>query len=111
MTAVKLIYQGKTLTGIESRGHSGFASSGSDIVCAAVSTIMQMLMLGLEDIAHLQGLEVQADAKIPLIRITWPEGEHAAIHLLTDTAAESLRQIARENPRHVKIITEEISDS
>ena len=108
MTAVKLIYQGKTLTGIESRGHSGFARRGNDIVCAAVSTLMQALVLGLEDIAHVQGLEVHADEKIPIIRITWPEGEHARIHLLTDTAAESLRQIARENPRHVKIITEEI---
>ena len=69
---------------------------------------MQMLILGLEDIAHIQGLNVQADEKIPLIRVTWPEAEQANIHLLTDTAAESLRQIARENPRHVKIITEEI---
>lgn len=68
---------------------------------------MQALMLGLEDIAHVQGLDVQADEKIPLIRITWPEAEQANIYLLTDTAAESLRQIARENPRHVKIITEE----
>ena len=107
MTLVKLIYQGHTLTGIESRGHSGYSLRGSDIVCAAVSTIMQMLILGLEDIAHVQGLNVQADEKIPLIRVTWPECEQADIHLLTDTAAESLRQIARENPRHVKIITEE----
>ena len=69
---------------------------------------MQMLILGLENIAHVQGLKVQADEKIPIIRVTWPEPEQAAIHILTDTAAESLRQIARENPRHVKIITEEI---
>ena len=68
---------------------------------------MQALILGLEDIAHVQGLEVQADERIPIIRVTWPESEHERIHLLTDTAAESLRQIARENPRHVKIITEE----
>lgn len=108
MTAVKLIYQGKTLTGIESRGHSGAARRGSDIVCAAVSTLMQALVLGLEDIAHVQGLQVISDERIPLIRVTWPECEQADIHLLTDTTAESLRQIARENPRHVKIITEEI---
>ncbi len=107
MTAVKLIYQGKTLTGIESRGHSGYSRSGSDIVCAAISTLMQALALGLEDIAHVQGLQVVADSRVPLIRITWPESEHENISLLTDTAAESLRHIARENPRHVKIITEE----
>ena len=107
MTAVKLLYQDKTLTGIESSGHSGYSRRGSDIVCAAVSTLMQALILGLEDIAQVQGLEVHADEKIPIIRVTWPESEQERIHLLTDTAAESLRQIARENPRHVKIITEE----
>ena len=107
MVTVKLLYQDKSLTGIECRGHSGYSRRGSDIVCAAVSTLMQALILGLEDIAHVQSLEVQADENIPLIRVTWPEPEHANIYLLTDTAAESLRQIARENPRHVKILTEE----
>ena len=73
MVTVKLLYQDKALTGIESRGHSGYSRRGSDIVCAAVSTLMQALILGLEDIAQVQGLEVLADEKIPIIRITWPE--------------------------------------
>ncbi len=110
MTAVKLIFQGNILTGIESRGHSGYSRRGSDIVCAAVSTLMQALVLGLEDIAQIQGLQVISDSHIPVIRVTWPESAqvHENISLLTNTAAESLRHIARENPRHVKIITEEI---
>ena len=107
MIAVKLTYQDKTLTGIESRGHSGFAPAGRDIVCAAVSAIMQAVILGLEDIAQVHGLTVEADERVPLIRLTWPSLEHERISLLTDTAAASLKQIALENPKHVKILTEE----
>ena len=107
MTAVKLLYQDKILIGIESRGHSGSAPRGSDIICAAVSTLMQSLILGLEDIAGIQGLNVKADERVPVIRVTWPVSEQERISLLTETTAESLKQIALENPKYVKILTEE----
>ena len=107
MIAVKLYYQDKTLTGIESRGHSGYSRRGSDIVCAAVSTLMQSLILGLEDIANVSGLNVEADERVPIIRVTWPVSEQERISLLTDTTASSLKQIAQENPKYVKILTEE----
>ena len=107
MIAVKLYYQEGTLTGIESRGHSGYSRRGSDIVCAAVSTLMQSLILGLEDIANVSGLNVEADERVPIIRVTWPVSEQERISLLTDTTASSLKQIAQENPKYVKISTEE----
>ena len=107
MIAVKLSYQDKTLTGIESRGHSGSAPAGRDIICAAVSTLMQAMILGLEDIAKVHGLHVEADERVPIIRAAWPSSEQERISLLTETAAASLKQIARENPKYVKILTEE----
>ena len=107
MIAVKLTYQDKTLTGIESKGHSGSAPAGRDIICAAVSTLMQAMILGLEDIAKVHGLSVEADERVPLMRATWPSSEQERISLLTETVATSLKQIARENPKYVKIITEE----
>ena len=107
MVIVRLTYQDKILTGIESKGHSGFARSGRDIVCAAVSALMQSLILGLEDIAQVQGLNVEADERVPLMRAAWPSSEQERIALLTETTAEALKVIARDNPKHVKIITEE----
>ena len=108
MTRVTLYYHEGTLTGIESRGHSGFARNGSDIVCAAVSVLMQSLILGLEDIAKVQGLNVEKDERVPVMRATWPSAEQERISLLTETTAQSLRVIAADNPRYVKLSTEEI---
>ena len=107
MIAVKLYYQDKTLTGIESRGHSGYSRRGSDIVCAAVSTLMQALALGLDDIANIKGVDIKADERVPVIRVTWPESEYERISLLTETITDSLKIIALENPKYVKISTEE----
>lgn len=36
---------------IDVKGHSGYAPHGQDIVCAAVSAILQTAVLGLESIA------------------------------------------------------------
>ncbi|MBQ7559905.1 MAG: ribosomal-processing cysteine protease Prp [Synergistaceae bacterium] len=108
MIEITLFYQEKNLIGIESKGHSGYAESGRDVVCAAVSVLMQSLILGLSAIAQVNGFNCDVDKKIPLIRLTWPKEQSEKISLLTLTAAESLKVIADENPDYVKVHTEEI---
>ncbi|MDY6432011.1 MAG: ribosomal-processing cysteine protease Prp [Synergistales bacterium] len=107
MIEITLFYQEENLIGIESKGHSGYAERGSDVVCAAVSVLMQSLILGLSAIAQVNGLNCDVDKKIPLIRLAWPKEQSEKISLLTRTAAESLKVIAEENPDYVKVHTEE----
>ena len=106
MVEVTLRYHGKTLTGIEARGHSGFAEKGNDIVCAAVSALMQSLMFGLSEVAKVNGADYHVNDRMPIMRVTWPESESMNISLLTKTISESLKIIARDNPGHVKIYSE-----
>ena len=106
MVEVTLRYHGKTLTGIEARGHSGFAEKGNDIVCAAVSTLMQALIFGLSEVAKVNGADYHVNDRMPIMRVTWPEAESMNISLLTKTISESLKIIARDNPGHVKIYSE-----
>ena len=79
-------------------------------MCAAVSSLMQALVLGLEDVAEVHGLSVECDERVPLIRVKWPVSEQERISPLTETTALSLRQIAHENPKYVKIATEDNSN-
>ena len=107
MIRVKLFFHDENLlTGIECSGHSGSAEKGHDIICAAVSVLMQSLMLGLEDVAQLKDANFTVDANTPLMRVTWPVNECGRISVLTRTISESLKQIARDNPDYVKIISE-----
>ncbi len=106
MVEVTLRYNGKILTGIEARGHSGFAEKGNDVVCAAVSALMQALIFGLSEIAKTNGADYHINDRLPIMRVTWPESENMNVSLLTKTISESLKIIARDNPGHVKIYSE-----
>ena len=108
MTRVTLYYHDETLTGIQSKGHSGYSSKGSDIFCAAISTLMHSLLLGLQDVAQVSGLKVNADERVPVMRLTWPTSVQERVSLLTNTVAESLRHLAAENPKYITLTTEEI---
>lgn len=107
MTEITLFYQEKKLVGIESRGHSGYSEKGSDIICAAVSALMQALVLGIMNVAKLDSVICNMNSKVPLIKIIWQKKFSDKVSLLTKTIVLSLKQIENENPGYIKINTEE----
>lgn len=48
MTVVEIAIQGAEFS-LVAKGHSGFADMGNDIVCAAISTLLQTLLKHLDD--------------------------------------------------------------
>ncbi|MCH5155828.1 MAG: ribosomal-processing cysteine protease Prp [Clostridiales bacterium] len=50
MITVRLFRKSGTVTGVKTSGHSGLAESGSDVLCAAVSTLVQTAYLAISDI-------------------------------------------------------------
>lgn len=50
MTTVRFLRQGGRLYGFTADGHAGYAPSGEDIVCAAVSVLTQTALLGLGEV-------------------------------------------------------------
>lgn len=50
MITVKLFRKDGKVTGVMASGHSGIAESGSDVLCAAVSTLVQTAYLAISDI-------------------------------------------------------------
>ena len=47
MTKIRFFKKGEDFVRIESRGHSGYAKSGEDIVCAGISSLTQGAALGI----------------------------------------------------------------
>lgn len=52
MIQVDIFYQESGIKGFTVTGHAGYAPSGEDIVCAAVSVLTQTALLGLNDYLH-----------------------------------------------------------
>lgn len=87
------------------RGHAAFAESGEDIVCAAVSAILQAARLGLESHA---GLGLQVDQHTGNLAVRWPESarERDDVRAIVATARLAVEQIAAQYPSHVRTTIE-----
>lgn len=81
-------------------GHAEFADAGEDIVCAAVSAILQAARLGLS--AHC-ALALDVTQEQGTMRVQWPaqSREDARVQAIVATAELSVEQIARQYPEHV----------
>jgi uncharacterized protein len=92
------------LSSIFAHGHAEFAEESDDVVCAAVSAILQAARLGLEDYARI-ALEARQDKGDFSIR--WPEEtrDDERVQAIAATAEMAVAQIARQYPEHVECNT------
>ncbi|MDR1916470.1 MAG: ribosomal-processing cysteine protease Prp, partial [Synergistaceae bacterium] len=77
---------------ITAQGHSGFAESGSDIICASVSSLIQALSVGLEDVLELQDVRIIRSPEIPVMGFEWNSRLREAQYIAL-TIAGSLRAV------------------
>jgi hypothetical protein len=88
------------LSSVFAGGHAGWAQSGSDVVCAAVSAILQTTRLGLE--AH-AGVALEAKQSKGEMAFSWPEParDDAAVVAIVRSAELAIEQVAAQYPEHV----------
>lgn len=81
-------------------GHADFAEAGDDIICSAVSSVLQAARLGLE--MHVR-VPLDVEQRKGHIRISWPKERRGdiAISAIVETARLSVEQIARQFPENV----------
>ena len=53
MTTITFRSEGGRITGFDSQGHSGYAEEGADIVCAAVSSTIDLVIATINDVLGL----------------------------------------------------------
>lgn len=95
---------GGQVVGIKVSGHSGYATSGSDIVCAAVSAIVQTAILGLRNV---QGVDVRdrtGDGELEC-RIGRTTGREALCRTdaITSTMVLGLKDIEQSYGEYLKV--------
>lgn len=103
-------FDGKFI-GFRAEGHTGYAPKGEDIVCAAVSSLIQSTILGLEKLVGI-GITLQTNQESGLIQCLLTEERSAnksqKADLLLGTMFLGLEQIAENYDKHVKISIKEV---
>ena len=54
MTKVEIFRKNGSIVGYKANGHSGYSEQGSDIICSAISTSMQMTLAGIQEVLKLK---------------------------------------------------------
>ncbi len=72
MTDVKITRKNNSVVEVTACGHTGYAQSGEDIVCAGVSTLIQSALLGLLQVAKIN-VRYNVNEEEGSLRITLPE--------------------------------------
>jgi uncharacterized protein len=88
--------------GFSARGHADFADHGEDIVCAAVSAILQAAALGLAEHARAQ---METRKEPGFLELRWPEDQRDRddVRAIVATAELAVEQIAARFPKHVRL--------
>ena len=82
-------------------GHSGYASSGKDIVCAAVSALVYNAVNSCEEFLHVS-LPVE-DEEIFECNIVAAQESMEKVQLLVQSMIFGVRQIEKQYPGHVRV--------
>ena len=93
--------------GISAYGHVDFAEHGQDIVCAAVSGILQAARLGLEHYAGGALTAFQQEGEFDVM-LDDSRRDVESIQAIITTAQLAVTQVARRFPEHVSVALESV---
>jgi len=104
MTNVRIYREGRKIKAIEVEGHSGYDEYGKDIVCSALSTVVQMVELGIREVLKCSGYDVKQDKEKGFMGIYLLDSEDCEkAQILLETAAKSLKAIENGYSDYVKV--------
>ncbi len=95
----------KRLSSFLATGHAGWAQSGSDVVCAAVSVVLQTAWLGLSEVAK---VPVTGSRRSGRVELRWPEADRSrpSVRAIAQTAAHALDALAVQYPEQIRVLAE-----
>lgn len=105
MTQIKIFRQNKNICGFECSGHSGYDVEGSDIVCAAISTLTLTTILGLRNVQN-QDVDVRRDDKKGYLKAmlkTHDDKKISDAQVLFETMLLGLKEIQSAYKKNLKL--------
>ncbi|MCL2630548.1 MAG: ribosomal-processing cysteine protease Prp [Firmicutes bacterium] len=103
MTHIKLFWQNGHIVQVDASGHSGFAPEGEDIVCAAVSSLVQGAFVGLRKVANLAPVFRKSEAFFSFCLPQTDMHSRYVSDIILETMRCSLKDIAKEHISYVKV--------
>ena len=104
MTEISVAHEDGIAVGLSVQGHTGYAPRGEDVVCAAVSALVQSLLFGFESVLEAEGVKWYQNDSKARISMDWRNVPGREKDVLVRTVIGSLREIARIYPDNVRML-------
>ena len=107
MTKVEIFRKNGNIIGYKASGHSGYSEQGSDIICSAISTSMQMTLAGIQEV-----LKLKVDFKINdgFLDVDLKNISHDKLtqtNILTEAMAIFLKELTKQYPKYIRLVEKE----
>ncbi len=110
MTTVTFRMEGDRITGFDSKGHSGYAEEGADIVCAAITSAIRLVEATINDVlglaASVKAREEDASISLRLPGGLSPTAESTCQTLMTGLMVY-FAQLHDEFPENIEVLEED----
>ena len=107
MSKVEIFRKNGNIIGYKASGHSGYSEQGSDIICSAISTSLQMTLIGIQEV-----LKLKVDFKIndgfldvDLKNISLDKLTQT--NILTEAMAIFLKELTKQYPKYIRLVEKE----
>lgn len=105
MTNVTVVKKDGHVASVVAEGHTGYAVCGKDVVCAALSSVIQTAAMGLKSVAKI-GFRYETDADKGRLEISLGKLNDTDRHnadMILDTMLCGITDIAEGYPRFIKL--------
>ena len=106
MTKIVFHKRGEDFVRIESEGHTGYADRGEDILCAAVSALLQGAALGVREVAGVRA-EYRVDEEQGSLLLSLPRdlgaGQRHDCNVILGTLLVSVSDLAKGYSEYIEV--------
>ena len=107
MTKVEIFRKNGSIVGYKASGHSGYSEQGSDIICSAISTSLQMTLIGIQEVLKLKVDFKINDGFLDVDLKDISQDKLTQTNILTEAMAIFLKELTKQYPKYIRLVEKE----
>ena len=107
MTKVEIFRKNGNIIGYKASGHSGYSEQGSDIICSAISTSLQMTLIGIQEVLKLKVDFKINDGFLDVDLKNISQDKLTQTNILTEAMAIFLKELTKKYPKYIRLVEKE----
>ena len=107
MTKVEIFRKHGNIIGYKASGHSGYSEQGSDIICSAISTSLQMTLIGIQEVLKLKVDFKINDGFLDVDLKNISQDKLTQTNILTEAMAIFLKELTKQYPKYIRLVEKE----